>query len=74
MNSSREWRSSGKQAKLMRSRLRNRIIDRRLQLLGGNDYTTHHVIGPACIATRISAIYAGTSEIMKTIISGDLLT
>lgn len=61
-------------AKLWGSELQNRIIDQCLQLFGGNGYTADYPIGQAYIDARISPIYAGTNEIMKTIISKDVLT
>lgn len=60
-------------AKLWGSQLQNTVTDRCLQLFGGYGYTTEYPIGPAYADARVSTIYGGTSEIMKTIISKDVL-
>ena len=60
-------------AKLWGSELQNRVIDRCLQLFGGYGYMTEFPIGRAYVDARIATIYGGTSEIMKTIISKDVL-
>ena len=60
-------------AKLWGSELQNRVIDRCLQLFGGYGYMTEYPIGRAYVDARIATIYGGTSEIMKTIISKDVL-
>ena len=60
-------------AKLWGSELQKRTTDRCLQLFGGYGYMTEYPIGSAYVDARISTIYGGTSEIMKTIISKDVL-
>jgi len=60
-------------AKLWGTELQGRVIDRCLQLFGGYGYMTEYPIGPAYADARITRIYGGTSEIMKTIISKDVL-
>ena len=60
-------------SKLWGSELQKRTTDRCLQLFGGYGYMTEYPIGPAYVDARISTIYGGTSEIMKTIISKDVL-
>lgn len=60
-------------AKLWGTELQNRVIDRCLQLFGGYGFTTEYPIGRAYVDARVTTIYGGTSEIMKTIISKDLL-
>jgi alkylation response protein AidB-like acyl-CoA dehydrogenase len=60
-------------AKLWGTELQKRTTDRCLQLFGGYGYTTEYPIGPAYVDARICTIYGGTSEIMKTIISKDVL-
>jgi alkylation response protein AidB-like acyl-CoA dehydrogenase len=60
-------------AKLWATQLQNRVIDRCLQLFGGYGYTTEYPIARAYADARVSTIYGGTSEIMKTIIAKDLL-
>ncbi|MDG2112988.1 MAG: acyl-CoA dehydrogenase family protein [Actinomycetota bacterium] len=61
-------------AKLWGSELQTRTIDRCLQLFGGYGYMTEYPIGRAYVDARIATIYGGTSEIMKTIISKDVLS
>ncbi|MFT4658540.1 MAG: alkylation response protein AidB-like acyl-CoA dehydrogenase [Candidatus Aldehydirespiratoraceae bacterium] len=60
-------------AKFWGSELQKRTADRCLQLFGGYGYMTEYPIGQAYVDARISTIYGGTSEIMKTIISKDVL-
>ena len=60
-------------AKLWGTELQNRVLDRCLQLFGGYGFTTEYRIGPAFTDARVSTIYGGTSEIMKTIISKHVL-
>jgi len=60
-------------AKLWGSELQNRVTDRCLQLFGGYGYMAEYPIATAFVDARISTIYGGTSEIMKTIISKDVL-
>ena len=59
--------------KLWATELQGRVIDRCLQLHGGYGYTTEYPIGRAHADARVTRIYGGTSEIMKTIISKDVL-
>ncbi|MEZ5340965.1 MAG: acyl-CoA dehydrogenase family protein [Acidimicrobiales bacterium] len=61
------------QAKLWCSELQNRTTDRCLQLFGGYGYMSEYPIGRAFADARISTIYGGTSEIMKTIIAKEIL-
>jgi len=60
-------------AKLWGSELQNRVTDRCLQLFGGYGYMSEYPIATAYADARIATIYGGTSEIMKTIISKDVL-
>jgi len=60
-------------AKLWATELQVRTTDRCLQLFGGYGYTTEYPIGPAYADARVTTIYGGTSEIMKTIISKQVL-
>lgn len=60
-------------SKLWATELQNRVVDRCLQLFGGYGYMSEYPIGPAYTEARISTIYGGTSEIMKTIIAKDVL-
>jgi alkylation response protein AidB-like acyl-CoA dehydrogenase len=74
LNEGRLTPAQAARAKLWGSELQNRIIDQCLQLFGDNGYTMEYPIGQAYIDARISPIYAGTNEIMKTIISKDVLS
>ncbi|MEM1332416.1 MAG: acyl-CoA dehydrogenase family protein [Actinomycetota bacterium] len=65
--------ADGAKAKLWGSEVQQRCIDKCLQLFGGYGYTTEYPIGPAYADARVCRIYGGTSEIMKTIISKDVL-
>ncbi len=60
-------------AKLWATELQKRVTDRCLQLFGGYGYMSEYPIGPAFTEARITTIYGGTSEIMKTIIAKDVL-
>ncbi len=60
-------------AKLYATELQNRITDRCLQLFGGYGYMSEYPIAVAYADARVATIYGGTSEIMKTIISHDVL-
>jgi len=60
-------------AKLWGSQLQNRVTDRCLQLFGGYGYMTEYPIARAWADARVCTIYGGTSEIMKTIISKEVL-
>lgn len=60
-------------AKLYGSELQNRVTDKCLQLFGGYGYMSEYPIGVAYTDARVATIYGGTSEIMKTIISQDIL-
>ncbi|MGI9606155.1 MAG: acyl-CoA dehydrogenase family protein [Acidimicrobiales bacterium] len=62
------------QAKLWGSELQGRVTDRCLQLFGGYGFMTEYPISRAWTDARVSRIYGGTSEIMKTIISKDVLS
>ncbi len=60
-------------AKLWGTELQNEATDRCLQLFGGYGFMTEYPIGPAYVDARVTTIYGGTSEIMKTIIAKDVL-
>ncbi|SEL79560.1 acyl-CoA dehydrogenase family protein [Streptacidiphilus jiangxiensis] len=59
-------------AKLFCTELAGRVIDTCLQLHGGYGYMLEYPIARLYADTRVSRIYAGTSEVMKTIIAKDL--
>ena len=60
-------------AKLWGSELQGRVTDECLQLFGGYGFMTEYPIARAYADARVCRIYGGTSEIMKTIISKDVL-
>jgi len=60
-------------AKLWATELQGRVIDECLQLFGGYGFMTEYPIARAYADARVCRIYGGTSEIMKTIISKDVL-
>ncbi|MEV6195469.1 acyl-CoA dehydrogenase family protein [Streptomyces sp. NPDC051920] len=49
-----------------------RVIDKCLQLHGGYGYMLEYPIARLYADTRVSRIYGGTSEVMKTVIAKDL--
>ncbi len=65
--------SEAAMAKLWATELQNRSVDRCLQLFGGYGFMTEYPISRAYTDARVTTIYGGTSEIMKTIISKDVL-
>jgi acyl-CoA dehydrogenase len=58
--------------KLFCSEMQGRVVDSCLQLFGGYGYMTEYPIARMYADARISRIYGGTSEIMKTIIAKSL--
>lgn len=59
-------------AKLFCTEGAGRVIDKCLQLHGGYGYVTEYPIARLYADTRVSRIYGGTSEVMKTIIAKSL--
>ena len=59
-------------AKLFCTEATGRVIDKCLQLHGGYGYITEYPIARLYADTRVTRIYGGTSEVMKTIIAKDL--
>lgn len=57
------------EAKLWTSELLGRAADRCLQLFGGYGFMAEYPIGRLWASARVARIYAGSSEIMKEIIS-----
>ena len=57
------------EAKLVATELQKQAVDECLQLFGGYGYMTEYPIGRAYADARVTTIYGGTSEIMKTIIA-----
>ncbi|HTH06872.1 MAG TPA: acyl-CoA dehydrogenase family protein, partial [Ilumatobacteraceae bacterium] len=60
------------QAKYFCTELQQRSTDRCLQLFGGYGYMTEYPIARAYADARITSIYGGTTEVMKTIIAKSL--
>ncbi len=59
--------------KLASTEMQCRVVDVCLQLFGGYGYMAEYPIARAYVDARVQTIYAGTSEIMKEVISRDLL-
>lgn len=59
--------------KLMATEMQCRVVNECLQLFGGYGYTSEYPISRFYTDARIQTIYAGTSEIMKEVISRSLL-
>ena len=59
-------------AKYFCTELQGRVIDRCLQLHGGYGYMTEYPISRRYADARITRIYGGTSEIMRSVISKSL--
>ena len=60
-------------AKLSSTEMQGRVVDGCLQLFGGYGYMVEYPISMAFVDARVQRIYGGTSEIMKEIISRDIL-
>ncbi len=58
--------------KLFCTEMQGRVVDRCLQLFGGYGYITEYPIARLYADARVTRIYAGTSEVMKSIISKSL--
>jgi acyl-CoA dehydrogenase len=52
--------------------MQGRVMDRCLQLYGGYGYILEYPIARLYTDARVSRIYGGTSEVMKTIVSKSL--
>ncbi|WP_329431803.1 acyl-CoA dehydrogenase family protein [Streptomyces sp. NBC_01280] len=59
-------------AKLFCTEVAGRVIDKCLQLHGGYGYVTEYPIARLYADTRVTRIYGGTSEVMKTIVAKSL--
>ncbi len=60
------------QAKYWCTELQNRAVDRCVQLFGGYGYMTEYPIARTYVDSRVTSIYGGTTEVMKTIIAKSL--
>ena len=58
--------------KLFCTEMAGRVIDKCLQLHGGYGYMREYPIARLYADTRVNRIYAGSSEVMKTIIAKDM--
>ena len=58
--------------KLVGAEMQNRLLDTFLQLHGGYGFMRDYRISRAWVDARVMRIYAGSSEIMKEIISRGL--
>jgi acyl-CoA dehydrogenase len=58
--------------KLFCTEMQARVVDRCLQLFGGYGYVTEYPIARLYADARVTRIYGGTSEVMKSIISKSL--
>jgi acyl-CoA dehydrogenase len=58
--------------KLFCTELQGRVVDRCLQLFGGYGYMMEYPIARLYTDARVARIYAGTSEVMRTIIAKSL--
>ncbi len=64
---------SASMAKYWTSEMLGRVADECVQLFGGYGYMNEYPIARAFLDARVQRIFAGTTEIMKEIISRDLL-
>jgi alkylation response protein AidB-like acyl-CoA dehydrogenase len=59
-------------AKLLTAQVEHDVMDAALQLFGGSGYMADSAIGPAWTDARVTRIWAGSSEVMRLLISRDL--
>lgn len=59
--------------KLWHSEMLGRVVDECVQLHGGYGYMMEYPVAKAYVDARIERIYGGTSEIMKEVISRDIV-
>jgi alkylation response protein AidB-like acyl-CoA dehydrogenase len=59
-------------AKWWCTELQGRVIDRCLQLHGGYGYMTEYPVSRRYADARVTRIYGGTTEIMKSVVSKSL--
>ena len=59
-------------AKYWCTELQKKVVDACLQLFGGYGYMTEYPIARAYADARVTTIYGGTSEVMKSIIAKDM--
>ncbi|MFW6023927.1 MAG: acyl-CoA dehydrogenase family protein, partial [Myxococcota bacterium] len=66
-------RTESSMAKLAASETCGRVVDRVLQLHGGNGYSREYAIERLYRDARVTRIYEGTSEIQRMVIARGLL-
>lgn len=59
-------------AKIWQTEMASQVVDECLQLFGGYGYMLEYPVARAYMDARVQRIYAGTNEIMKTIIAKQL--
>jgi len=64
--------SGASMAKWWTTELQNKLVDRAVQLHGGNGYMMEYPIAKAYVDSRVQTIYGGTTEIQKEIIGRSL--
>ncbi|MCO4793216.1 MAG: acyl-CoA dehydrogenase family protein [Bacteriovoracaceae bacterium] len=69
----KEMTVEASKAKYWCSEMLCRVADEGVQLFGGYGYMSEYPISKAYVDARVQRIYAGTTEIMKEIISRDLI-
>jgi len=72
LNASRLSAAEAAAAKYWCTELLKRVADKCLQLFGGYGYMREYPIARAYADARITTIYGGTTEVMKSIIAKDL--
>jgi alkylation response protein AidB-like acyl-CoA dehydrogenase len=72
LNSGELTPADASKAKYFCTELQGRVVDRCLQLYGGYGYMTEYPISRRYADARVTRIYGGTSEIMKSVISRSL--
>jgi alkylation response protein AidB-like acyl-CoA dehydrogenase len=72
LNSGELSAADASKAKYYCTEMQGRVVDRCLQLHGGYGYMTEYPISRRYADARITRIYGGTSEIMKSVISKSL--
>ncbi|MFK0046218.1 acyl-CoA dehydrogenase family protein [Streptomyces sp. NPDC090741] len=56
----------------MSAQVHNEVIDFCVQILGGHGYMTEYRVSRARISARVAKIWAGSNEVMKSLIGRDL--
>jgi len=72
LNAGRLSAAEAAAAKYWCTELLKRVADKCLQLFGGYGYMREYPIARAYADARITTIYGGTTEVMKSIIAKDM--